>query len=70
MIASATAGCSAHDGLEVPARECQADGRLVGDDLGDARPTVEDGQLPEEVAGAEVRDRPAVADDPDADRSR
>ena len=58
-------GLLPHDGLEVPARECQADGRLVGDDLGDTRATVEDGQLPEEVAGADVRDRPAIADDPD-----
>ena len=66
MIASATIGLLRDDRLEVPGREGQADRRLVGDDLGDPRLAVEHRQLPEEVAGAEVGDRLAVADHADA----
>ena len=41
------------DRLEVPGREGEAARRLVGDDLGVARPPVEDRQLAEELAGPE-----------------
>ena len=51
------------DRFEVPGREGQTHRRLVGDDLGDPRTPVEHRQLPEEVTGAETRDRRSVADD-------
>ena len=62
-IARATAGCSwttASKSQDASARQSVG---TVGDDLGDARPAVEHGQLPEEVARTERRDRLAVADD-------
>jgi hypothetical protein len=51
--------------LEVPAREGQAARWLDRDHLGDPRQAVEDGQLPEEIAGPKHGDLLAVADDPD-----
>src|SRR6185312_12045149 len=53
------------DRLEVPRREGETHGRLVGHDLCDTRPPVQDRQLPEEVARTEARDGRSIADDAD-----
>ncbi len=51
------------DALEVPRREGEAAGRLIGDDLGIARHLVEDREFAEEVARAEPRDGLPALDD-------
>jgi hypothetical protein len=52
--------------LEVPAGNGEADGVLLGDHARDAGHLVEDRDLAEDLARAEVRDRDAVVHDPDA----
>src|SRR4051794_33949850 len=52
--------------LEVPRREGEARRRRLRDDLGNARLAIEDGQLAEELARPELRERLPVANDADA----